>query len=267
VTNLPDWLVERAALDEVGPASRDRLAGADAQDLATRTAAIREANAAELAAYPASVASAQIMDRVRIESRRRTNRRWRWIGMLSAATATLTVALLVLVPHGGPNPSSMVEPPPIPPLEPTRVKGIAHLTAFRLAGDHVERLDEDTLVRGGDVLQLQYSASGARFGLIASIDGAGVVTLHYPAAETAPPAATALAAKTTALPSSYALDDAPRFERFFFITSADPIDVKHALSDLRTFASRADSDTAALDLPESQHQWSLRLRKPTPTTP
>jgi hypothetical protein len=265
VTNLPDWLVERAALDEVGPASRDRLARADATDLASRIAAIREANAAELTAYPAAVAIRQLADRVRSESRRRANRRWRWIGMLSAATATLTIALFVLVPRDDGNSSSLVQPPPIPPLEPTRVKGIAHLTALRQAGDHVERLDEDALVHGGDVLQLRYSPSGQRFGLIASIDGAGVVTLHYPAAEDASPAATALAPKTTTLPSAYALDDAPRFERFFFITSADPIDVRHTLSDLRTFASRSDSDTAALDLPESQHQWSLRLRKPTPT--
>jgi hypothetical protein len=261
VTTLPDWLVERAALDEAGP-FKDRLARADAKDLAARIAAIREANAAELAAYPAAVAAAQITDRVRLESQRRSKRRFRWIGMLSAATTVLAVVVFVLLP--GTHAPSMVQPPPIPPVESTRVKGVAHLLAFRQAGDHAERLDEDALVRGGDVVQLQYSAGGQRYGVIASVDGAGVVTLHYPAGEGAPPAATVLAPKTTALPTAYALDDAPRFERFFFITSAEPIDVQQTLATLRSFASRADSDTASLALPESQHQWSLRLRKPTP---
>jgi hypothetical protein len=263
VTTLPDWLVERAALDEVGAASRDRLAKADATELAARVAAIREANAAELAAYPASVAVAQITDRARIESRRRSARRRRWLGMLSAATVTLTALLVVFAVRK--HPPSAIEPPPIlPVVDDTRAKGIAHLTAYRQAGDHAEHLDDDAVVHEGDTVQLRYTASGQHYGLIASIDGAGGVTLHYPTAEDAPATATALATKPTSLASAYVLDDAPRFERFFFITSADPIDVGHTLAALRTFAARNDSDTAALELPESQHQWSLRLRKPTP---
>ena len=47
MTSLPDWLVERAALDEVAPASRDRLERADPRELAGRVAALREDNAAE----------------------------------------------------------------------------------------------------------------------------------------------------------------------------------------------------------------------------
>lgn len=263
MTTLPDWLVERAALDEVGAASRDRLAKADATDLAARVAAIREANAAELAAYPAAVAVAQITERAKIESRRRVARRRRWIGTLSAVTVALT-ALLVMFSFRHHTPSA-VEPPPILPfVDDTRAKGIAHLTVYRQAGDHAENLDDDAVAREGDTLQVRYTASGQHFGLIASIDGAGGVTLHYPAGEGAPASATVLATKPTSLPTAYVLDDAPRFERFFFITSADPIDVGHTLAALRTFAARTDSDTAALDLPESQRQWSLRLRKPTP---
>ena len=262
MTTLPDWLVERAALDEVGAASRDRLANADATDLAARVAAIREANAAELSSYPAAVAVAQITERARFESKRRVARRRRWLGILSAATVALT-ALLVMFSFRNHTPSA-VEPPPILPFEDTRAKGIAHLTVYRQAGDHPEHLDDDALAREGDTLQLRYTSSGQHYGLIASIDGAGGVTLHYPAAEDAPASATALAAKPTSLTTAYVLDDAPRFERFFFITSADPIDVGHTLAALRTFAARTDSDTAALELPESQHQWTLRLRKPTP---
>jgi hypothetical protein len=98
--------------------------------------------------------------------------------------------------------------------------------------------------------------------LIASIDGAGAVTLHYPLHDDAPPEATAVSADTTALPRSYQLDDAPAFERFFFITANAPIDVQASLAVIRDLAQRPDSATGSLELPKGFHQMSLRLRKP-----
>jgi hypothetical protein len=71
-----------------------------------------------------------------------------------------------------------------------------------------------------------------------------------------------MAPDTTALPHAYALDDAPRFERFFFITANQPVDVQQALAALRSLARRDDSATTWLELPAGVHQWSLRLRKP-----
>jgi hypothetical protein len=88
-----------------------------------------------------------------------------------------------------------------------------------------------------------------------------VVTLHFPLSEEAPPQATAVSPDTATLPHAYALDDAPRFERFFFVTANDPIDVQQTLAALRSFARRGDSATAWLDLPAGLHQASLRLRK------
>ncbi len=117
---------------------------------------------------------------------------------------------------------------------------------YRQVGDRAERLAPDAPARAGDVLQLRYDASGQRYGMIASLDGAGVVTLHFPAAEDA---ATAVAAKPTTLPQAYALDDAPRFERFFFLTADEPIDVRASLDVLRAFARRGDSADATPELP------------------
>jgi len=70
-----------------------------------------------------------------------------------------------------------------------------------------------------------------------------------------------MAPEPTALPHAYALDDAPRFERFFFITANDPLDVRQTLAALRMLAHREDSATAGLELPSGLRQWSLRLRK------
>jgi len=142
------------------------------------------------------------------------------------------------------------------------VKGAARLLAFRQIGAQVEQLEQDALVRADDLIQLRYNGGGKGYGVIASVDGAGVVTLHHPASEDAPPEATALAPRPTALPHAYALDDAPRFERFFFITADSPIDLPQSLASLRALAQRADSATASLELPAGLRQWSLRLRKP-----
>jgi hypothetical protein len=261
VTSLPDWLVERAALDEVPTASRDRIDRADPQQLAERIAALRADNAAELSTHPAAAAVSLIEDRVAAERRALSRaRRLRWIAMMSAAaTAAVVLFVFARTNHG--------IAPTVEPDEITRVKGSARLLAFRQDGEHAVRLEEDALVRAGDTVQLRYNAGGRGYGVIASIDGAGVVTLHHPSSETALPEATALAAKTTALPHAYQLDDAPSFERFFIITATAPIDVQHSLAALRALAARSDSATAQLELPANLHQWSLRLRKPEQQKP
>ena len=252
MTDLPDWLVERAALGEVPPASKSRVDRADPQALAERIAAVREESAAELARHPARPAVAQIQERIAFDRRRRSERKRRWIGGLALASSAALVAVVLLAkPSVAPD-----------PIEDTRVKGTPRLLAYRQLGDGVETLEQDALVRGGDVIQLRYNAGGHGYGVIASLDGAGIVTLHYPLREDAPPQATAMAHDTTSLPHAYALDDAPRFERFIFITANDPIDLPEVLNAVRVLAQRADSATAAVELPSGFQQWSLRLRKP-----
>lgn len=275
MTSLPDWLVERAALDEVPPASRDRIERADPRELAERVAALRDDNAAELARHPAEPAVAQIAARVaelRDRAERAARRRRRWLGGLALAMSAATVLLVVRgtrPPAGQPMVAEADETPDDATNETanetandgTRVKGSARLIAFRQIGEQVEQLEPDAMVRAGDVIQLRYNAGGRGYGVIASVDGAGVVTLHYPLREDAPPEATAMAPQLTALPHAYALDDAPRFERFFFITAKDPLDVGQTLAALRALAHRDDSATARVELPAGLHQWSLRLRK------
>ena len=249
--SLPDWLVERVALDEVPAASRGRVTDADPAELAARVATLRDETARELASHPAAPALAQIQARVAREQIAATQRRKRIaiIGMAVAAAAGIVLFVGL----------RKAEPVETQPDEITRVKGAPRLLAFRNAGDHGERLEQDALVKAGDVIQLRYNAGGHKHGLIASIDGAGVVTLHFPASEDG---STVVAGDTTSLPNAYVLDDAPKFERFFIITSNEPIDVADTLDVLRDFAHRDDCADAKLDLPKGTKQWSLRLRKP-----
>lgn len=261
MSSPPDWLVERAALDEVAPTSRARVDAADRAELDERIAAIRADNAAELAAYPSGPALEQINARVASEqARNRARRRFTMVGIAGVASVA-AVATIVLVAGRvatGEATTSTDDP------EITRPKGTTRLLAFKQVGDHAEALAEDDLVREGDLIQLRYNAGGKKFGVIASVDGAGEVTLHYPGAEDAPPEDTALSTKPTPLAHAYALDNAPRFERFFFITADQPIELAPCLAALRSLAERGDAASASLELPGNLHQWSLRLRKPTP---
>ncbi|HEX4455928.1 MAG TPA: hypothetical protein VH143_33940 [Kofleriaceae bacterium] len=260
MTSLPDWLVERAALDEVPAAAKHRLDAADAAELDHRVGALRDDNARELAGYPVGPAIAQIMTRVNARPRRSHALRNSLLGIATAGAAVLAVAHFAK-----PRPAIVGELTFSDDDDGVRAKGKARLVAFRQVGDKAEQLEQDALCKQGDVIQLRYNAGGRRYGVIASVDGAGVVTLHYPLSEDAPPEATAVGAGTLALPHAYELDDAPRFERFFFITAQQPIDLPQSLAAIHALAIRDDSADAKLDLPQGLHQASLRLRKPDPT--
>lgn len=263
MTTLPDWLVERAALGEVPDASRARLARAHTDELAARVERLRADDAAELRSHPPGPAVAEIL---RAVARERAVIRRRSRPALVAAAAALVVGLVIIgVASGRLGRKNAISPDPggepaggDPVVETTRVKGAPRLMAFRKQGDRVERLAPGTVVAAGDLLQLRFNGGGRRHGVIASIDGDGVVTLHFPDSEDA---ASDLPAKTTDLPHAYALDDAPRFERFFFLTSDQPIDVAGVLAELRVFAGRSDSDRAPFPLPAQFRQVSLLLHK------
>jgi hypothetical protein len=106
------------------------------------------------------------------------------------------------------------------------------------------------------VIQLKYSAKGAKYGVIFSIDGRGTVTLHYPGGAETP--STLDAGGTHALDFSYELDDAPDFERFFFVTAHHPIDFKAVIEKAKTEKPGAEG---RLSLDPSLSQCDFVLKK------
>jgi hypothetical protein len=75
-------------------------------------------------------------------------------------------------------------------------------------------------VRPGEQLQLSYRSDGKRYGVVASVDTRGTVTLHLPEA---PGAAPSLAlGRDTKLPTAFELDDSPGAERFVFVAGDQP---------------------------------------------
>ena len=100
-------------------------------------------------------------------------------------------------------------------------------------------------------------------GVIVSIDGNGAVTLHAPR-----DAATSSVLEpegATLLPDAYELDDAPHFERFFFVTAAERIPVRTVLDAARTLAGQGRrAERAPLPLPSAWQQSSFLLQKEAP---
>lgn len=261
-TRDPDLHVEKARLGEL-PAGASLEPGSEA-----RIEALRADDAAVLDRYPARRVAAEIDRRLREEKQPR--RMWQ----LAWAPAAIALALVVawgLRPHapiGGGGSGQVVEGPD----EITLKGGVQpELRVYLKRGGgpgQAERLRDGSAVRGGDIVQLAYLSAGRRAGVIVSIDGRGSATLHHPpqGAIGATPASLQSTGAEVPLPSAYQLDDAPRFERFFFVTAADPakLDVQAIVGAARTLAQGPAAERDPLPLPPSLHQSSVRLRKVTP---
>ncbi len=268
VGGLTEIQIERALLGELPAAQlQSALAAMDADvALGARRDALASSNRDILDRYPVGPAAEAIRRRAeaagRIASAPSAEPRralgW-WIPALAGAAAMLVAALLV-AEIGGERGNTGPEAP----VEVTRDKGLEpSLRIYRKTPQGAERLEPGQPARGGDVLQIGYVAVGRGHGVILSIDGAGAVTVHAPSDARSP---TRLqAGGEVQLAHAYKLDDAPGFERFFFLTSGEALDVEAivvAAEALARDAGRAERDPIAL--PGSVEQSSFIIRKVGP---
>lgn len=99
----------------------------------------------------------------------------------------------------------------------TRIKGMqASLEVWKKTGDSAVQMVNLGNAYEGDEIQLRYRVPQKCFGMLLSMDGNGTVTMHMGdgnnAVELEP-------GKMTTLPFAYKLDNAPKFEKFFLLTS------------------------------------------------
>ncbi len=110
----------------------------------------------------------------------------------------------------------------------TRIKSNnSRIYLYRKNNNNIEILKNGSVAGKGDLLQIAYSSFKDMYGIILSIDGNGTVTLHYPADRDGSTKLTM--GKKVLLDNSYELDDAPDFERFFFITSEQSLNVSYII--------------------------------------
>ncbi len=144
------------------------------------------------------------------------------------------------------------------PIPGIRLKGTGpHLSLHRKIDTGSEQLRDGGIGRSGDVIQVRYHAGGRSYGAILSADGNGAVTLHHPAAgNEAQPLQTS---GPVSLAFAYELDDAPHWERFYFVTSHTEFELA-AVIDAAAAAALARRDSLVLDDGELE-QFILTLNK------
>jgi len=235
---VPDWLLERLAAGEL-PAARERALRTRLREAgeADRLPALAASNAEILAALPPERVVPEIERRAASARPAPAHRPRSLLAFSLAATcaAGLAVFLLVRDPR-----REVTSPTPVGQPAWDGIKGLEpSLRVHRKTAAGSELLPPGATVRQGDTLQLRYVAAGRRFGVIASVDARGGVTLHLP--EAAGPAATLHPDGERALPHAFELDDVPGFERFVFVTAAAPFstaDVTAALASGQPIPSR-----------------------------
>lgn len=258
---VPQLLVEQLALGELPPAEaeavRRRLA-AEPGGL-DRLAALAADDAATLAALPPRLVAAQVKARAlaerRAEAAAPAPRRWPLptvVGLAAAAGLALWIT---------PGVSTIERGQQVELSE--RAKGDPALLIYQVDKTGAAPLQAHSEAHAGDTLQLTYRRGGATDGVIVSIDGRGVATLHFPDAEGGPTALRRPEGQqpTVALSHSYQLDDAPRFERFFFVTADHPIDAGEIMARAERLAQSPEAATAPLSLPAGLRQTTVHLEK------
>jgi hypothetical protein len=243
------WLVERAAL---GESSAEILTAAEHAEVE----AIRRDNEVILATLPPALVAEEVRRRLHVERARESENKGRAWRPFAAIAAPLALGVIAAISFGPGIVHNTVSTEP----ELTRVKGDRLLSIHLKKEGRSQRLDENEVIRRGDLLQLAYGAGNENYGVVVSIDGAGTATLHLP--QTADAESAVLDTRGAELPYSYELDAAPEFERFFLVTSAEPFaaeEVFHAAN--RLAGDRRHAETAPLALPPNFSQTSVLLRK------
>ncbi len=237
---IPAWKLERYALGELPPDELVALRRQIAEDpaAAAQLQALENDDRAIRMALPPARMAAEIRAKAGVAAPRPA-RPWVVFAPVAAMAAAVALALM-------PGPGRDTGPD-LPPSDRDGIiakgDGEAILSVIRQA-DAAELADGATVV-AGDVLGFRYNAAGAAHGVLFSIDGNGVVTVHVPPEGIG---STLLPAGTVTLDLAYELDDAPDFERFFLVTGDRPIDMAALLAAARRLAQDgADAGLPALD--------------------
>lgn len=146
-----------------------------------------------------------------------------------------------------------------------RTKGFGPtLSIYRDEGNSYNKLPDSAVVTEGDRLQIGYTAADKKFGVIFSVDGNGVISLHYPTDTLTEQTGSRLEQEgEQLLNTSFELDSAPLFERFYFLTSNDTIDVTGLINLCRMhFINEVNNVSERIDvLPKAINQSTITLKK------
>jgi len=249
---IPDFKLERYLLGELPQEEMTALDQALESDLnlQSRLAALKTSNAEIEAQY----APEEMVRQINAKSQGTVSGPPHWFkpALSLAAVLGLAIAFSVLVP--GPEIQMLDGVAPNHLQEPTRIKGNARLFLYRKTNQGTESLANGSVAKQGDRIQIYYHAGDAQYGTILSVDGRGVITQHLPESGVQSPKLSQ--GDPVALDFSYQLDDAPKWERFYFITGNTPFDIAQVKESIK-------SSTDSLNLDATLKPFVFTLHKGT----
>jgi hypothetical protein len=144
-------------------------------------------------------------------------------------------------------------------IELSRLKGNKQsLHIYKKEKNGLSLLKDKSVVSAGNVLQISYLSESHKYLMILSVDGNGVITRHFPYDKDE---ATQISANVeTSLKYSYELDDAPEFERFFYISSSNPFQYLYIEKMIKKNIAQV-KNSIEIDLPDGYYQESILLLK------
>ncbi|MDR2553853.1 MAG: hypothetical protein LBC64_00360 [Fibromonadaceae bacterium] len=202
--SIPNWKLERYLLGELPEREMAELKTLENKNIefCSQLALLRNSNEELLAEYPAK------------EFAEKTQAA-RWLMPLSAC-AGLLIAATVLI-NIFPDENNYAQNAVINE-DGTRVKGLkTDLEIWRKTTDSVEKLSNESEAKAGDLLQMRYIAEEKCYGVLLSIDGNKVLTIHLSGKNGR--AKELEAGRIISLENSYELDNAPKSETFYLFTS------------------------------------------------
>lgn len=253
---IPDIVIERVLLGEATSEQRARVLADPAAK--ARLAELEAANDAFLEAHPPREVVGEIQRKVHVARTRDTVQRHRdrWTLAGTALAVGLAVTLVIMAVPSGDGPTGALEAPIVDGIEQTTVKGPTEILVYRRVDGRTRTILPGVVLRERDQLRLGYRRGRAEHGMLLSIDGRGAVTLHAP-----DDGDTLLSDGRVLLAHAYELDDAPDFERFFFVTAPEAFDVQTVMHAAEELAHSDDARKAALALPDGFDQKDFLILK------
>lgn len=252
---IPDWKLERFLTGDLPEEEMNKLRELEANDavFANRVKMLREDNKAILSKLPFETLAANLGTDAAGNAAKNDAKnapRFTLVKFAAAAMFVFAVALVAFFAQSetsvmnervgsdvaNVNGSQNTQVALAENESDTRIKGLdARMEVWKKTSAGIVQLNDLDSVGEGDEIQLRYAVPEKCFGLLFSMDGNGALTLHMgdgvKAIELAP-------GKMNSLPFAYKLDDAPYFEKFFFVTSPKEFAVEE--NDVDKLLKRSD---------------------------
>ena len=228
VNKISDFKLERYLLGELPESEMAALQKREAEDeiFAARVAEMRLQGKRFVAENPFAALEERIEAAGGVENRAVAPRNTLWLKVAAALVIALGIFSAVVLNRNVDtfdSQNASMEVAMADMDNGTRIKGMqASLEVWKKTGDSAVQMVNLGNASEGDEIQLRYRVPQKCFGMLFSMDGNGTITMHMgegnKAIELEP-------GKMTTLPFAYKLDNAPKFEKFFLLTSQKAFEI------------------------------------------